>query len=88
MEIKNKTKLPLRVKLPGGKLLRLSPGGVGQIAPKAAEHPAVKALLDDGTIEIVGDSGGSTRGTGGSAGTLGPGTGGGGAGGVRHTGDR
>ncbi len=87
MEIKNKTKLPLRVKLPGGKLLRLSPGGIGQIAPKAAEHPAVKKLLDEDSIEIVGD-GGSTRGTGGSSKTLGPGTSEGGSGGVRHTGDR
>lgn len=86
MEIKNKTKRPLKVPLPGGKLLRLSPGGVGQIAPKAAEHAAVKKLLEAGDVEIVGE--GSTRGTGGSAGPIGPGSSGGGSGGVRHTGDR
>ena len=87
MEVTNKTRRPLTINLPGGKKLRLGPGRVGQIAPKAAEYPAVKKLIDDGEIEVVG--GGRTKGS--------LSSGGGGAqssqtdsstGGVRHTGDR
>jgi len=54
MDIKNVTSKPLRVPLAGGKRLFLSPGGKGQIAPKAAEHPPVKALIDAGELEIQG----------------------------------
>ena len=45
MEIRNKTRLPLRVPLPGGKKLHLGPGQAGQVTPKALEHPPLKALL-------------------------------------------
>jgi hypothetical protein len=87
MEISNKTKRPLRVPLPGGKKLHLGPGRTGQIAPKAAEHPPVKALLDAGDLEIVGK--GRSQGTGSSGGSgLKSSEGGGAGGGVRHTGDR
>lgn len=86
MEILNKTKLPLQVSLPGGKKLRLGPGRVGQISPKAADHPPVKKLIDSGDIEVVGA--GRSQGTGG--GTTGPGgsQNNNPSGGVRHTGDR
>jgi hypothetical protein len=88
MDISNKTKRPLKISLPGGKLLRLGPGRIGQIAPQAAEHPAVKKLIEAGEIEIVG--GGKSQGantqssSGGGASSSGHGSGGG----TRHTGDR
>lgn len=88
MEIRNKTKLALAIPLPGGKKLRLGPGKVGQIAPKAADHPPIKKLLEQDEIEIVG--GGRSKGTGGSIGGIHSSSspGGGSSGGVRHTGDR
>ena len=88
MEIINRTRQPIRVPLPGGKKLFLVPGKPGQIAPKAAEHPPVKALIESGDIEIVGE--GRSQGTGGSGGSSGMSSsqGGGPTGGVRHTGDR
>lgn len=70
MEIRNLTARPLKIKLPGDKLLRLGPKATGQITAKAAEFPAVKALLDDGTIEIVGDGG--RKGFGGVSDSSGP----------------
>jgi hypothetical protein len=51
--IKNTTHMPLRVSLPQGKVMHLGPQKTGQISPKAAEHPAVKALVEAGKIEIV-----------------------------------
>ncbi len=90
MDISNKTKRPLKISLPGGKLLRLGPGRVGQITPKAAEHPAVKQLIESGEIEIVGQ--GKSKGSGGASG--GGSTSGGSSqghasgGGMRHSGDR
>ncbi len=88
MDISNKTKRPLKISLPGGKLLRLGPGRIGQIAPQAAEHAAVKKLLDAGEIEIVNggkSQGGSIQsGKSNGASTQGLGS----AGGTRHTGDR
>jgi len=88
MEIINKTKRPLRIPLPGGKKLHLGPGKTGQIAPKAADHPPLKKLLDEEEIEIVGE--GRSQGTGGSSGSTGTSSSQGGpsSGGVRHTGDR
>lgn len=88
MDIRNKTGKPIRIPLAGGKRLFLKGGGMGQISPKAAEHPPIKALIDDGTIEIQGvgpksrQSGGASN-SGASSGGSAPGSGG-----VRHTGDR
>ncbi|PCJ53714.1 MAG: hypothetical protein COA70_08475 [Planctomycetota bacterium] len=65
MDILNKTPRPLKISLPGGKVLRLGPKMTGQISPKAAEHPPVKKLLEEGVIEIQGDGG--TRSTGGGS---------------------
>ena len=89
MEIKNTTKRPLKVPLPGGKRLFLGLGGTGQIAPKAAEHPPVKKLIDDGELEVLGggrSKGSGNSGSGGINSSQGDGSGSGG--GVRHTGDR
>ena len=55
MTINNKTKRPLRIPLPGGKKLHLGPGGSGQISPKAAQHPPLMKLIDEGHIEIIDD---------------------------------
>jgi len=52
MNVSNKTKRPLTVPLPGGKKLRLGPGKTGQISPKAAQHPPLKKLVDDGELEV------------------------------------
>lgn len=54
MDIRNKTPKAIRLQLEGGKRCFLTPGGKGQISPRQAEEPAIKALLDDGTIEIDG----------------------------------
>lgn len=88
MDIKNLTSRPIRVPLPAGKRLFLPPGGVGQITPKAAEHPPIQELIDAGDLELQGGSkqpktGGSSGGTGKGPGNAGPSSGG-----VRHTGDR
>ncbi len=90
MDILNTTKRPLKIQLPGGKVLRLGPGNTGQINPKAAEHPAVKKLIEEGVIEIQGDGG--TQGHRGTVADGGPssgrGPGGGGGGTSRRSGDR
>ena len=52
--IRNTTRGPLKVRLPGGKVLFLSPGNTGEIADKALEHAAVKKLVEDGSIEVLG----------------------------------
>ena len=76
MEIKNTNKQPLKVPLPAGKRLFLKPGEKGQITPKAAEHPPLKKLIDEGSIEILDLGRGKSQAAGGS------GTG------MRKTGDR
>jgi len=91
MEIKNTTKRPLRVPLPGGKRLHLGPAASGQVTPKAAEHPGFKQLLDSGEIEIVDEH--NAKGASQSSGNTGfkPGASGGSSssgGTLRHTGDR
>jgi len=89
MDITNLTPRPLKISLPGGKVLRLGPRMTGQITAKAAEHPPVKKLIEEGVIEIVGD--GSTKGTSGSSADAGGGTTQGGpasGGAMRRSGDR
>ncbi|MAE29475.1 MAG: hypothetical protein QF724_04940 [Planctomycetota bacterium] len=91
MDITNQTKRPLAIPLPGGKKLRLGPGKMGQISPKAAEFPAVKKLVEAGDISIVADgrsdSSSSSGGSGGS-GSSGSSQRQGGGHGMRQTGDR
>lgn len=53
-EIINKTKKAVSVPLLRGKTVFLGPGQTGQVAPKALENPKLQALVEDGTIEIVG----------------------------------
>ncbi len=59
--IKNKTKKPLSVPLPGGKKLFLGPGKSGQIASKSADHEPLLELVKAGDLEIVGEDGGSSE---------------------------
>ncbi len=87
MEIRNTTKRPIKVPLPGGKRLFLGLGGTGQIAPKAAEHPPVKALIDKGDLEVL--DGGRSKGSGGGGSGISSSQGdGSGSGNIRRTGDR
>ncbi len=70
--IKNTTKKPLSVPLPRGKRLFLGPGKSGQIAPKAADHPPLVALLESGDLELVSEGGsfaGRGKGSGSSSGS-------------------
>ena len=48
----NKTPRPLTVPLPRGKKLHLGPLKSGQITTEAADHAAVKKLVDAGDIEL------------------------------------
>lgn len=74
-EIRNKTTRPLRVPLPGGKKLFVGPLQTGQIADTATEHPALRKLIDDGSIEVLGKG---ERVTGGKASSVSRGGSGGG----------
>ncbi len=60
--IRNNTKRPIKVPLPGGKFLRLSPGKTGEASSKAVEHPPLVALVEKGEITIL--ETGTTRGLG------------------------
>jgi hypothetical protein len=53
--IVNKTGLPVRVPLPGGKVLHLGPKKSGQVADAAADHAGLRKLVDAGTIELQGE---------------------------------
>jgi acylphosphatase len=54
-EILNKTGRPLRIALPRGKVLRVGPRMVAQVADSAVELKSVQKLVEDGSIEIVSD---------------------------------
>ena len=72
--IKNTTKKPLNVPLPGGKRLFLGPGKEGEIRARAAEHPPVAALVETGELKVVPDAG-KSGGKGGGGGRGGGGQG-------------
>lgn len=75
----NKTTKPISVPLPGGKRLRLAPRQSAEVRPKAVDHPAVKSLVEAGSIAIAGKgrstghSGVGRSGKGYSVGGQGPG---------------
>lgn len=56
LTIRNKTLQPLRVHLPGGKVLHLGVARTGQVSDDAREEASFQALLEAGKIEIVGES--------------------------------
>ena len=90
MDIVNNTPRPLKISLPGGKIIRLGPKMTGQITAKASLHPPVQKLLEEGVIEIVGDGGKTNTGGSGSDGGGGGSNQGGASGGgaMRRSGDR
>jgi len=53
--IVNRRRLPIRVPLPGGKVLHLGPSKTGQIADPHVDLPAVRKLIDTGAIAVMGD---------------------------------
>ncbi len=54
----NRSRRPLKIHLPQGKVLHLGPNREGQISDHALDHPGVKRLLEAKEIEIVGEGGG------------------------------
>jgi ribosomal protein L19E len=57
--ILNKTPLPMRIQLGGGKTLHLGPAKTGQIADGAAERASIRKLVKEGKIEILEEGGAS-----------------------------
>jgi len=53
--LRNTTRLPVRVPLPGGKTLHLGPGKTGQISDHAVDAPGVQRLLEQRKIALVGE---------------------------------
>ena len=89
MEITNISSRPVKVSLPGGKRLFLGPRVSGQITPKTAEFPAVKALLDEGVLELKDPKHAKgKKNSGGGSGVSSSQDGSGSGGSLRHTGDR
>ena len=50
--VTNKTRKPLSIPLSRGKKLFLGPMKSGEIASSEIERPAVKALIEEGTLEV------------------------------------
>ena len=50
--IRNLTRKPIKVPLPGGKSLRLGPNKDGTIQDRAVDHGGVRSLVEAGTIEV------------------------------------
>lgn len=88
MEITNISTRPVKVSLPGGKRLFLGPRISGSITPKTAEFPAVKALIDEGVLELKDPKRAKGKKNSGSGGSMGSSQDGSGSSGMRHTGDR
>jgi hypothetical protein len=57
--VTNKTGKPLSVPLPRGKTLHLGPRKSAQISSHDLDHPALRKLVDAGTIDIVAEDSGS-----------------------------
>ncbi len=84
--VTNKTRKPLSVPLGRGKKLYLGPGKSGEIAANDMEHPPLKALVENGAIEIVHRR--AHTGAGGSDARGRPSRGHSSSGGPRRSGDR
>ncbi|TNF73788.1 MAG: hypothetical protein EP299_07735 [Acidobacteria bacterium] len=61
--VTNKTNEPIRVPLPRGKVLHLGPHKSGKIDHHDADHPPLKRLIEDKSIEVEDDrpAGADTR---------------------------
>lgn len=53
--IRNTTTRPIKVPLPLGKTLHLSPRKTGEIADRAVEHPPLAKLIAAGELEVLGE---------------------------------
>jgi hypothetical protein len=53
--IRNKTHRPIKIRLPGGKLLHLGPAKTGQVSDQASELASFRKHVEDGEIEILGE---------------------------------
>jgi len=53
----NKTRRPIKISLPRGKTLYLSPSGRGQVHDDTLERPAFKKLLEAGDVEVLVEDG-------------------------------
>ena len=61
--VRNKTPKPVRVPLDGSHFLFLGPHKTGQVADRAVDRPAFRALVERGEIEVLGHRDGpATRG--------------------------
>jgi hypothetical protein len=58
--IRNTTQRPLRVPLPGGKLLHLGPAQSARVSGDALARAELRRLVAEGTLEITGEE---SRGT-------------------------
>ena len=85
--VTNKTGKPLSIPLPRGKTLHLGPRKSGQISSHDIAHPALKKLVEAGTIDLE-EGSGSTGGDGGGAHGRGPTSGYTAGRGMRRSGDR
>jgi hypothetical protein len=56
----NKTNAPVKVPLPRGKVLHLGPKKSGKIAHQDLEHPPLKLLIEEQTIEVEDDGAASS----------------------------
>lgn len=84
----NRTRGPLSIPLPRGKVLHLGPGKSGQIASNAVDHPALKKLVDGGAVEVSEDESGRGAGSAGGNGGRMPMQGWASGRGGRRSGDR
>ena len=67
--IVNKTRLPLKIKLSQGRVLRLGPSKEGQISTSDADRESVQRMVGAGEVEIIDDgSSGAGRGNKGPSG--------------------
>lgn len=87
--ITNKTRKPIKVRLPGGKTLFLGATRQAKLRDDALEHPPVKKLIEAGDIEVTdAGKGKGTHGAGGSGSVSGGGGGHGGGPAHVQSGDR
>lgn len=54
--IRNRTRKPIRIPLPGGRFLHLGPARTGQVTDDAVNRPTLQKLIANGDVEIVGDA--------------------------------
>ncbi len=65
--IRNRTIRPLKIQLPGGKVLHLGPGKTGQVSDQTTERPSFIKLVKAGDVEVQGEGEATIEQSGGSA---------------------